>query len=647
MDWSRQTSTISSVGRSASTRQLLVQRTRGVLLLCLLVGALFAALEWCSAPRPLPPSYFVKMLGLGLAATAFGALGRRWAVRHAWVLSIGIVAIAYVITGISGMVAPAHDYVTTAVLFVGAALTTATVIPWGAGPQLATVAVGMAVLAGAVVRAEGSLHVAATGVATVAAFVLSVLMAREVNRYRLAHQRELRVRRKSESAVKRLNAQLESRVQARTAELRDANSRLTAEILERHRAEDALREEAQIASALARVGREMISSLDTPALLDRLCQIAADVLQCDMSYTLMRRSGEHVYIPVAGYGGTPEEQAVARSITVPASLLSVLVSRLDPEDVAVVHTVPRELLGHMTQEGLGLSAQLCMALRRGRELIGIQIANSRGRVGPFTSRQRRIAQGIAHLASLALENARLVEELEQASRVKSEFVATMSHELRTPLGAILGYTGLLLEGDYGALTGEQQDILRRVDRKTETLLDLITATLDLSRLEAGPPVLKARPVVVPELLAEVDAETRELQEKSGLHFVWNVARDLPQLRTDPRPLKMVLKNLIGNATKFTERGGVTVGASPRDGGVEIAVADTGIGIAPEALPVIFERFRQADSSHTRRFGGVGLGLYIVQRSLEMLGGSISVESEVGRGSTFRVWLPTALIAESR
>jgi signal transduction histidine kinase len=604
--------------RRRSTRQQLVQRTRAVLLVSLIAGAMFAALELASTSSPLPASFNVKQFGLGLAMVAFFTLGQPWAVRHAWILSIGIVVAAYLLTALSGMIAPSREYATTAVLFVGAALTTATIIPWGVWPQCATVAVGVAALGLVVMRIDGDLHVTGTalGAATLTGFVLSVLMAREAHRSRQALQGELRAR------------------------------RLTEEISERQRADEAWRQEAEIAGALVRVGREMISLLDTPALLDRLCQIAAEVLDCDLSYTLLRRSEEDVYVPVAGYGSTPEEQAIARAIKVPASLLSVLVSRLDQDDVAEVNTVPPELLAHLSAHEIGLSTQLCMALRRGKNLIGVQVASARRRSQPLSARQRRIAQGIAHLASLALDNARLVEEIEQASRVKSEFVATMSHELRTPLGAILGYTALLLEGHYGELIGEQRDILHRIDRKTEQLLDLVSATLDLTRLEEGPPVVKARPVVLPELFAEVDAETRELQDKSGLRFVWNVAGDLPQLRTDPRPLKMVLKNLIGNAAKFTEQGGVTVGASTRDGGVEIAVADTGIGIAPEALPVIFERFRQADSSHTRRFGGVGLGLYIVQRSLEMLGGTITVESQVGQGSTFRVWLPTTTTSSS-
>ena len=629
--------------RRKSTRQLLIQRVRVVLLISLTSGLVFAALNLFPMPRSLPLQFYVKVLGITLASVAFVVLRWRWAVRHAWPVSIGTVMLAYVLTALSGTVSPSREYATTAVLFAGAALTTATIVPWGLWPQCATVAVGLAALAVAIFRADGSLYAVTTSlvVATLVGFAWSVVMAREVSRYRVAHRDELQARRRSEIAVRRLNRQLEQRVRERTADLELANRRLTEEVAERRKVDRALREEAAIAGALVRVGQEMISSLDTPALLERLCQVAARVLDCDISYTLLRRQEPDVYVPVAGYGATAEEQAVARAIAVPARLLSVLLSRLEPDDVAEVRTVPLEILSHTQQGQLSVNAQLCMALRRGRELIGVQVASCRNRIGPFTTQQRRIARGIAHFASMALENARLVEGIEQASRVKSDFVATMSHELRTPLNAIIGYTGLLLDGEYGELAPEQRDVVHRVDQGTLQLLELINATLDLSRFEAGPSV-EPRVVQLAELIGEVDAETRVLHGQSGLRFVSHVGADVPQIHTDPRWLKVILKNLIANAVKFTPQGSVTVDARPRDGGVEISVADTGIGIPADALSIIFERFRQVDSSSTRSYGGVGLGLYIVQRSLEMLGGTIAVESEVGLGSIFRVWLPTRL-----
>lgn len=410
------------------------------------------------------------------------------------------------------------------------------------------------------------------------------------------------------------------------------------DITERKQAEAAQQQEAQISGALARVGHVLIAALDTSHLLTRLCQVTAEVLGCDSSQTLLWQPDEDVFVPIAGHGATPEEQEAAKVMKVPRSMMSVLLSRLDSDDVAQVGTIPPDLLSMPEQERLGVTLVLCMTLRRGKDLIGLQVALSRNRREAFNETERRIARGVAQVASLALEHARVVSELERSNRIKSEFVATISHELRTPMGAITGYTDLLLEGAFGSLTPEQVDTIQKVQRSSAELLTLINSTLDLSRLEAGQAEAELTDVRLADLIEEVDSETRGLQERSPLSFLRRVPPGL-HVRTDPAKLKLVLKNLIGNAIKYTDRGTVTLDAYPTERGIEISVADTGIGIAPEALAIIFEPFRQADSSSTRRHGGVGLGLYIVRRLLDMLGGIVSVESEVGRGSTFRVWLP--------
>jgi signal transduction histidine kinase len=232
------------------------------------------------------------------------------------------------------------------------------------------------------------------------------------------------------------------------------------------------------------------------------------------------------------------------------------------------------------------------------------------------------------------------EAAEAADRTKSEFLATMSHELRTPLNVILGYTEMLLEGGFGDLPAAQRDILRRIDRNSRMLFELISMVLDLNRLEAGRLPVDIKEVPVAQLMGEVRAEMQGLCEQSGLAYTWHVGESLPPLHTDPGKLKVVLKNLMSNAVKFTPEGSVTVQAWAQRGGIEFSVTDTGIGIPPEALTLIFEPFRQVNNSDTRPYSGSGLGLHIVQRLLEVLGGTITVESEVGKGSTFRVWLPT-------
>jgi two-component system sensor histidine kinase/response regulator len=405
------------------------------------------------------------------------------------------------------------------------------------------------------------------------------------------------------------------------------------DVTDRKRAEAAQRDEARISAALARVGAELIAALDTPALLERLCEVTSAVLECDSSHTLQPVGGG--FTQLAGYGFPAAERETGRNV--PRSLLAGWLARLDHDEVAQADSIPPALLASLAP-GAREAVALCMALRRGRVLIGLHVALWRTHRAAFTDTERRIARGIAHAASLALEHARVVAELEQANQVKSEFVATMSHELRTPLNVIIGYTDLLLEGSFGPLVPEQVQTVQKVQKSSRELLELINTTLDLSRLEVGRVPLENVDVRLAELIDEVDGDTRGLQERSGLTFLWKVPADL-HVHTDPTKLKVVLKNLLGNAIKFTAQGTVTMEVQRRDAGVEIAVADTGIGITPEALPIIFEPFRQADASNTRRHGGVGLGLHIVRRLLDILGGTISVETEVGCGSTFRVWLP--------
>ena len=233
---------------------------------------------------------------------------------------------------------------------------------------------------------------------------------------------------------------------------------------------------------------------------------------------------------------------------------------------------------------------------------------------------------------------RAKEAAEATDRSKSEFLATMSHELRTPLHVILGYTAILLDGGCNNIPAEELKALGKIDQNARVLCELINMVLDLNHLEAGRLHVEVKPVQLADLMGEIRVDMQGLCDQSGLTFVWNV-EELPVLQTDPGKLKVVIKNLVGNAIKFTNEGSVAIDAHAHANGVEISVADTGIGIPSDAYCLIFEPFRQIDNSATRLYGGSGLGLHIVKRLLGLLKGTVTVASQVGQGSTFRVWLP--------
>jgi signal transduction histidine kinase/HAMP domain-containing protein len=271
----------------------------------------------------------------------------------------------------------------------------------------------------------------------------------------------------------------------------------------------------------------------------------------------------------------------------------------------------------------------------------------------LTDTQARALRTIARLVSVANENADLVGELrvnnlqlERANRLKSEFLASVSHELRTPMNAIIGYTKLMLDGLDGEMTAQQQTDLFRVAQAADNLLGLINGLLDLAKIEAGKMELNIEEVNIVDVTEEALELVRPHADEKGLQVRSLIPQGLPNVWADRARVRQVLANMLANAVKFTERGTVSVAAGAAEGWVTVSVADTGVGISPEAQAYVFDEFRQADSSTTRRYGGTGLGLAISKRLVTLHGGRIWVDSEIGRGSTFHFTLPIRVRAGS-
>lgn len=364
-----------------------------------------------------------------------------------------------------------------------------------------------------------------------------------------------------------------------------------------------------------------------------LCRAVAAALGADRAHVWSVESSSELYRLVGQWGFGEEEMEALRVLEPPAWAKRAL-GRSAAFEEGLVFEPPNEL------DRPGATRQVLFRLEHG----GLLFVDWKGR---YPGLDDDFAELVCAIASLWFSRAKLAIEADQAARVKADFVATMSHELRTPLNTLMGYTDLLACEEFGPLTAEQRDVLERMNRSARELLELINATLDFGRIQAQDLPLHVEVVSIPELLEELDREIAYARQRRGLSWATKVDPDAIRLQTDREKLKAVLKNLLTNAVKFTERGGVTVTAQRVVGEIEIAVQDTGIGIDPALLPVIFEPFRQGEPASTRRFGGVGLGLYVVRRLVERLGGSVAVESEPTKGSVFRVRIPDAPAVGSR
>ncbi|TMC20615.1 MAG: GAF domain-containing protein [Chloroflexi bacterium] len=294
-----------------------------------------------------------------------------------------------------------------------------------------------------------------------------------------------------------------------------------------------------------------------------------------------------------------------------------------------------------------------------RSIIAVPLMIQEQAIGAFilyddqphqmSSRDTFLLSTAANQASMAIQNALLFAEvkeknaaLERANHLKSQFLANVTHELRTPLHSIISYGALILEGFVeGELTQEQEEHIQFIVRRAEDLSHLVDDMLDLSKIEADRIEVKLEPLELRACLTEVVNQLKPMANNKGLSLTLEITDRIPKVMADGHRIRQVVINLVSNALKFTEKGGVTIRCTLMNGAemVVISVTDTGIGISPAALGYIFEAFRQADGSTTRRFGGTGLGLTIAKKLIELQGGDVAVESVPGEGSTFSLTLP--------
>jgi signal transduction histidine kinase len=426
-------------------------------------------------------------------------------------------------------------------------------------------------------------------------------------------------------------------------QLQESYGRLEQKVAERTRD---LAQSISELKALEEIGRAVASSLDTHAVLATIVTRAVELSHADAGAIYSYDASQDVF-------ELAEAHALERSfidavratrIKLDESVLGLSAKRREPISIPDIASAPNYPLKALTLAA-GFNSVLIVPLLGQDEILGALVLQRRGS-GEFPASTVGLMQTFAHQSVLAMNNARLFREVDQrgrelaiASAHKSQFFANMSHELRTPLNAVLGYSELLVDGLYGDMPEKALEVLERIQTNGKHLLGLINDVLDISKIEAGQLRLALEDYSVETIVQTVVAATGSLAQTKGIEVKANVAGDLPVGRGDERRLTQVLMNLVSNAIKFTDTGCIEVCAKAVNGEFSISVRDTGPGIAPQDQARIFEEFQQVDNSSTRKKGGTGLGLSISRRLVDMHGGRIELESQLGVGSTFNIVVP--------
>jgi signal transduction histidine kinase/HAMP domain-containing protein len=387
------------------------------------------------------------------------------------------------------------------------------------------------------------------------------------------------------------------------------------------------------------------SPTDLQPVLDTIAKSAAQVCGADDAIIRLVQGNR---LHVAAHHGSIEPGQQTRPINRSSVIGRAIIDRQVIHIEDLMSVVAKEFPEGLADTVRGdIRTVLATPLIRETQPIGA-IFIRRTVVDAFTDKQIALLKTFADQAVIAIENVRLFHEIEEknqqletASRHKSEFLSRVSHDLRTPLNAIIGFTRLVLR-KADQLADLQKDNLKKVLISSEHLLNLINSLLDLAKIEAGKMEITAESFRVEDVINLATATVEPLVRDGRVRILTEIAPGISPITSDREKLKQVLLNLLSNAAKFTEQGEIRVSASQENGTLKLAVTDTGIGMTQESLKHIFDEFRQAEKSTASKYGGTGLGLAIVQKLTNLLGGDVRVESEAGRGTTFTITLPISL-----